>query len=164
MPARGWVKYKDTRYELEPGSALGNLDWGRGVWEYDSFWVWASASGFLADKRRVGLNLGFGFGDTSSASENCIILDGKVHKLGEVKFSYDNHNFKAPWKMVSPDRRLELVFTPFFERVAKTDALVLRSEVHQMFGRYNGKAVTDSGEVLEIKDLIGWAEEHNARW
>jgi hypothetical protein len=164
MPAKGWVKYKDMRYELEPKTALGNLDWGRGVWEYDSFWVWASASGFLADRRRLGLNLGFGFGDTSAASENCVILDGKVHKLGEVKFSYDNKNFKAPWKMVSPDGRLDLVFTPFFERVAKTDALVLRSEVHQMFGRYNGKAVTDSGEVLEIKDLIGWAEEHNARW
>ena len=164
MPAKGWVKYKDTRYELDPGTTLGNLDWGRGVWEYDSFWVWASASGFLADKRRVGLNLGFGFGDTSAATENCIIFDGKIHKLGEVKFTYDNHNFKAPWKMVSPDGRLELVFTPFFERVAKTDALVLRSEVHQMFGRYNGKAVTDNGEVLEIKDLVGWAEEHNARW
>ena len=87
-----------------------------------------------------------------------------MHKLGEVEFSYDNHNFKAPWTMKSPDGRLDLVFTPFFERVAKTDALILKSEVHQMFGRYKGRVVTDEGKTLEISDLVGWAEEHNARW
>ncbi len=164
MPASGWVEYQGNRFEITPSTCLGNLDWGRGVWEYESFWVWASASGFLKNKRTIGLNLGFGFGDTSAATENCFILDGKVHKLGEVKFSYDNQNFKAPWKMVSPDGRLNLVFTPFFERVAKTDLKILRSEVHQMFGHYNGTLVTDEGKKLDVTDLIGWAEEHNAKW
>ncbi|MBA4375773.1 MAG: DUF2804 domain-containing protein [Anaerolinea sp.] len=164
MPASGWVEYQGNRFEIQPETCLGNLDWGRGVWEYESFWVWASASGFLKDKRRIGLNLGFGFGDTSAATENCFVLEGKVHKLGGVKFAYNNKNFMAPWTMVSPDGRLDLVFTPFFERVAKTDLKILRSEVHQMFGRYNGSAVTDDGKKIEISGLIGWAEEHNARW
>jgi hypothetical protein len=164
MPASGWVEYDGTKFEIEPNTCLGNLDWGRGVWEYESFWVWASASGFLKDNRTIGLNLGFGFGDTSAATENCFILGGKVHKLGEVKFTYDNKDFKAPWKMISPDGRLNLVFTPFFERVAKTDLKLLRSEVHQMFGRYKGQVVTDEGKTVEIHDLIGWAEEHNAKW
>jgi hypothetical protein len=48
--------------------------------------------------------------------------------------------------------------------VAKTNALVLASDVHQMFGRYSGFVVTDEGERIQIKDLIGWAEEHRARW
>lgn len=164
MPATGWVDYQGKRFEITPDTCLANLDWGRGVWEYNSFWVWASASGFLSDRRRIGLNLGYGFGDTSAASENCFILEGKIHKLGEVKFTYDSKNFKAPWKMISPDGSLELVFNPFFERVAKTEAVVLRSEVHQMFGRYNGYVITDDGTKLEVVDLIGWAEEHNARW
>jgi hypothetical protein len=81
-----------------------------------------------------------------------------------MDFTFDPHDYKKPWKMVSPDGRLELVFTPFFERVAKTDAVVLKSEVHQMFGHYNGWAISDSGEKLEIKELIGWAEEHYAKW
>ena len=164
LPAQGWMEYKGMRHPVDPDTCLGSLDWGRGVWEYNSFWVWASSSGFMADRRRIGLNLGFGFGDTRAATENCFILEGKVHKLGEVNFSYDNHNFKAPWTMKSPDGRLDLVFTPFFERVAKTDALILKSEVHQMFGRYKGRVVTDEGKTLEISDLVGWAEEHNARW
>jgi hypothetical protein len=164
MPAEGWVKYKGKTFAITPDTCLANLDWGRGVWEYKSFWVWASASGFLKDRRRIGLNLGYGFGDTSAASENCFVLEGKIHKLGAVDFTYDNRNFKSPWTMKSPDGRLDLVFTPFFERVAKTDLKVIQSEVHQMFGRYNGFAVTDEGKKLEIVDLIGWAEEHQAKW
>jgi hypothetical protein len=164
MPVTGFVEALGQKFELEPESSLASLDWGRGVWEYNSFWVWASASGFLADRRTFGLNLGYGFGDTSAATENAIILDGKVHKLGQVDFKYDNKDFKAPWRMTSPDGRLDLTFTPFLERVAKTEALVLGSQVHQMFGTYNGTAVTDGGETLRIENLIGWAEEHHARW
>jgi len=33
-----------------------------------------------------------------------------------------------------------------------------------MFGKYSGYVVTDKGEKLHITDLIGWAEEHNAKW
>jgi len=33
-----------------------------------------------------------------------------------------------------------------------------------MFGRYNGTARLDDGETITIKDLVGFAEEHNARW
>jgi hypothetical protein len=164
LPACGWIRYQGQQTELDPSTALGNLDWGRGVWAYNSFWVWASASGFLADGRTIGLNMGYGFGDTSAATENALILSGKIHKLDQVDFTYDARNFKSPWKMCSPDARLDLTFTPFFERVARTDAKLLYSEVHQMFGRYSGRICTDDGEVIQVKDLVGWAEEHQARW
>jgi hypothetical protein len=143
---------------------LGNLDWGRGIWDYRSFWVWASASGFLPDGRTVGLNLGFGFGDTSKATENALILNGRLHKLGQVDFQYSSQNFKQPWKMSSPDGHLQLEFTPFVERVAKANLLLITSEVHQMFGRYRGTVIADDGEVIKIDGLIGWAEEHHAHW
>ena len=164
IPAAGWLKYRGQRSQLDPQTCLGNLDWGRGIWLYNSFWVWASASGFLPDERKIGLNLGFGFGDTNAATENAIILDGLIHKLGHVEFEYDNRNFKVPWKMTSADGRLDLEFAPFIERAAKTDIKLLSSEVHQMFGHYSGSAMLDDGEVIEIKDLVGWAEEHHAKW
>jgi hypothetical protein len=164
MPARGWVQWGDQRFTLEPTSALGGLDWGRGVWEYRSFWVWASASGFLRDGRSVGLNLGFGFGDTTKASENALILDGRIHKLGKVDFDYDNRDFRRAWQMCSDDGRLALTFTPFLERVARTDMVLLSSEVHQMFGRYSGTVTADDGEVIAIDGLTGFAEEHHAKW
>lgn len=164
LPAEGWLQIGDQRTAITPETCLGNLDWGRGVWEYRSFWVWASASGFLPDRRTIGLNLGFGFGDTSAATENTLILDGRVHKLGQVDFTYDSRNFKQPWRMVSPDGRLDLIFEPFLERVAATNLLVITSEVHQMFGRYRGTARSDDGETIAIEGLIGFAEEHHAKW
>jgi hypothetical protein len=164
LPAEGHLTWGSDRIEFEPDTSLGNLDWGRGIWDYRSFWVWASASGFLPDGRTMGLNLGFGFGDTSKATENALILDGRIHKLGQVNFQYSAQNFKEPWRMSSPDGRLELEFMPFIERVAKTNLLLIASEVHQMFGRYRGTVVADDGEVIRLDGLIGWAEEHHARW
>ncbi len=126
--------------------------------------MWASASGFLADRRTIGLNLGFGFGDASAATENTLILNGRVHKLAQVDFSYDAHNFMQPWRMVAPDGRLDLTFTPFVERIAKTNLLLIASTVHQLFGRYSGCVVADNGERIVVDGLIGFAEEHHARW
>lgn len=164
LPAEGWVEYEGERTSLHPTESLGNMDWGRGVWEYKSFWVWASASGFLRDGRSVGLNLGFGFGDTSAATENALILDGRIHKFGQVEFTYDASDFMQPWRMVSPDGRVDLEFVPFLERVAATNLAVVTSEVHQIFGHYHGTVQADDGEVVCLEGLVGFAEEHHARW
>lgn len=67
-------------------------------------------------------------------------------------------------RMACPDGRLDLEFVPFLERVAATNLLVIASEVHQMFGRYYGTVQTDEKEVIRLDGLIGFAEEHHARW
>jgi hypothetical protein len=108
--------------------------------------------------------MGYGFGDTSAASENAFILNGKIHKIGKLEFLYDSKDFMQPWSMESEDQRLKLTFTPFLDRPAKTDIKILYSEVHQMFGKYTGTLITDEGKTIEIQDLIGFAEEHHARW
>jgi hypothetical protein len=33
-----------------------------------------------------------------------------------------------------------------------------------MFGRYHGIARADDGETIRLDGLIGFAEEHHARW
>ncbi len=164
IPASGFIKYGDLNVELHPNDSLGLLDWGRGVWEYSSFWNWASASGFIADGRSIGLNLGSGFGDTSAASENAIIVDGRIHKLDQVPFEYDSKDYMKPWIFQDNEQRLSLTFTPFKDRTARTNLGIIFSEVHQLFGKYNGHVILDNGDKLEIQDLIGFAEEHQARW
>ncbi|HLB65498.1 MAG TPA: DUF2804 domain-containing protein [Anaerolineales bacterium] len=164
LPASGRVTYAGAAHPLDPRTTLGNLDWGRGVWEYRSFWIWASASGFLPDGRTLGLNLGGGFGHTSAATENAVILNGRIHKLGRVDIAYTPGDFMRPWRMTSPDGRLEMELTPFKERLARTNLLLITSEVHQMFGRYRGRLVTDDGETVSVEGLAGFSEEHRARW
>jgi hypothetical protein len=164
LPAEGSIQYGDMTETLTPQTCSGSLDWGRGVWEYQSYWNWASSSGFLPDGRTIGLNLGCGFGDLTKAGENALILGNHVHKLEQVKFDYNSSDFLKPWKFRDTEARLDLTFTPFKERLAQTNLGIIFSEVHQMFGRYNGKVVADDGEVIQIQDLIGFAEEHHARW
>jgi hypothetical protein len=162
MPVEGSIRMGGDVVAITPDTCFGNLDWGRGVWEYRSFWVWASASGLAADGRRVGCNMGYGFGDTSAGTENTFLLEGRIHKLGDVSIDYEPTDVMRPWRFSS--ERVNLEFVPFIERVATTKLAVISSEVHQMFGRYTGSVISDVGESVEIDGLIGWAEEHHARW
>ena len=166
LPAEGTVKWGDQVITFDRQETFACLDFGRGMWPYECFWNWSSFSTRLADGRTVGVNLGAGWTDGTGLNENGLCLDGKLFKLSEdIAFEYDNQNFMAPWKLTTTETdRVNLVFTPFFERTATTDALVIRSEVHQMFGRFSGTVKSDSGEVYTVKDVIGWAEDHHAKW
>ena len=149
----------------QSASALfGQLDWGRGVWPYRSHWLWASANGRAADGRIIGLNLGAGFGDLHRGTENALFIDGRLHKLGAVTFDCDSRDYTRPWRLRDDAGRLDVTLTVSAERVDGSNVGVLRSEVHQCFGRYAGHVVSDTGERLLLTDLPGFAEEHHARW
>jgi hypothetical protein len=69
-----------------------------------------------------------------------------------------------PWRFTDNEGRLDLTFAPVHERIARTALVVIDSEVHQMFGRYSGCVRLDDGQEMQVRDLIGFAEEHRARW
>ena len=143
------------------------LDWGRGVWTYDNTWFWGSASG-LADGVPFGFNIGYGFGDTSAASENVLFYDGKIHKLDRVTFNIPEKDGKddymSPWTFTSSDGRFEMNFTPVMDRSAKIDLKLICSDQHQVFGRFSGTARLDDGRKIEIKNLMGFAEKVRNKW
>ena len=62
------------------------------------------------------------------------------------------------------DERLSLTFTPSLDRSARTSAGMLLSDQHQVFGRFTGKAVLDDGTVIEVKDMLGFAEKVRNKW
>ncbi len=167
LPAKGVVEFNGVEYVFEPETSFGVLDWGRGVWTYKNTWYWGSASG-LVDGVPFGFNIGYGFGDTSAATENMLFYNHKAHKLEDVTFhipmSEKEEDFLAPWKFTSSDGRFEMDFEPIIDRHADTNVGVIRSNQHQVFGKFNGKAVLDDGTVLEVKDLLGFAEKVFNKW
>lgn len=163
MPATGTVVCGDIHIELSPDTAFGTLDWGRGVWTYDNTWYWGSGNGVIKDKP-FGFNIGYGFGDTSCATENMLHYDGKAHKLEHVTFNIPQGSYMKPWTFTSSDGRFEMDFIPVLDRAAKTDAVILLSDQHQVFGKFTGRAILDDGTVLEIKDLLGFAEKVRNRY
>lgn len=161
MPASGKVKFDGKEYVFNPETDFGTLDWGRGVWTYDNTWYWGSGNGIVNGKP-FGFNIGYGFGDTSAASENMLFYDGKCHKLDDVTFNIPASSYTDPWTFTSSDGRFEMEFEPIIDRCAKIDVKFIITDQHQVFGRMNGKAVLDDGTVLEIKDLLCFAEDvHN---
>ncbi|QBJ95753.1 DUF2804 domain-containing protein [Rhodococcus sp. ABRD24] len=164
LPARGEIIVGTTTFEFDPATAFGVFDWGRGVWTYDNTWYWGSASG-VVDGRPFGFNIGYGFGDTSAASENMVFVDGVAHKLDRVTFHLPEGTYDgAPWKFSSNDGRFEMLFEPIIDRAASTDLKVLRSIQHQVFGRFTGHVVLDDGSQVQVADLLGFAEEVRNRW
>lgn len=163
MPARGLVRLGKKEYRFSPETDFATLDWGRGVWTYDNTWYWASANG-IVDGRPFGLNLGYGFGDTTAATENMLFYEGKAHKLGDVEFQIPRESYLKPWKILDTEQRLELEFTPILDRAADLNVLVIQSDQHQVFGRMNGYAILDDKRRLEIRDLTGFAEKVHNRY
>jgi len=163
LEATGRVTYGDKTYEFAPGTAYGVLDWGRGVWTYDNTWYWGTGSG-LIDGEVFGFNIGYGFSDRSYASENGIYYKGKVHKIENVvidipKDSTGKKDYMKEWKVTSSDSKFEGTFSPILDRAAVIDLKVVISDQHQVFGKFNGKAVTDDGTVLILKDFICTLED-----
>jgi len=165
MPAQGTVCIGGDEYVFEEGKSFAVLDYGRGVWRFNCFWNWGAASG-VQGGRTLGLNLGGGWTDGTGMTENGVCVDGRLTKMGdELEFTYDSANYMRPWTVHSRTTgAVDLKFEPFFERVAKTDFLVMRSEVHQVFGRYSGVVLAEGDDRIAVDGLIGWVEQHRARW
>lgn len=158
----GAIRMKGRTIELGR-DALGTLDWGRGVWERNTFWNWATACGYLKDGRSIRLNLGCGFGDLSAATENCFFLDGHITKLADVTFDYDISALQRPWRLRSENGTLDLHLKPLYVNTKKIHLGFAWSRLHQVFGEFSG-TVRHGKTTIAISHLRGWAEEHTARW
>lgn len=158
MPTNGFVTIGNNRYSFSSDDSFTVLDWGRGVWTYKNTWYWGSASG-LVDGKRFGFNIGYGFGDTSKASENILFYDGVAHKLDDVTFQIDGNDYLKPWIFTSNNHRFELTLEPLIDRQDNTNFLVIKNLGHQVFGKFHGYVVLDDSTKLEINNLIGFAEK-----
>ncbi len=168
LKAKGYFTIKGEEYNFEDNKGLATLDWGRGVWTYDNTWYWGSLNGYLEDGRRIGWNIGYGFGDTSQASENMVFIDGIANKLDEITFNIPQKDGKddylSPWTFTSNDKRFEMEFTPLIDRQDPLDLKFLAMIPHQVFGIFNGKIILDNKEEVKITNLIGFAEKVHNKW
>lgn len=166
MKASGNVLYKNEIYTLY--NSFGLLDWGRGVWPRNVLWYWSAGQGVVNGKV-FGFNLGYGFGDTSAASENMLFYNGIASKLEDVAFHIPQnergeYEYRKPWSVTSSDQRFEMVFSPIIDRSAKTATPVVSTDQHQVFGLFTGKATLDDGTTVVLNDFLGFIERVKNKW
>ncbi len=162
MRASGWMKFDGKTYEFNPKTDFGTLDWGRGVWTYDNTWLWGSGNADI-DGNSFGFNIGYGFGNTSAATENVIFYNGRAHKLDDVEFHIPDR-IMDQWQFTSSDGRFEMTFEPVLDRAACLDYKVIVSDQHQVFGRMSGTAVLDDGTEVKVQDMMCFAEKVHNRY
>ncbi len=169
MTAEGKFTVGDKVKKFYPETSLATLDWGRGVWTYDNTWYWGSLQTHLDDGSTFGWNIGYGFGDTSAASEDMLFYRGKAHKIGRTRFLIPSDDkgspaFMSPWRFVSDDARLDCTFKPLIDRYAPLDLKVMCMIPHQVFGYVSGKCILDDGTVIELKQKLCFAEKVHNKW
>ncbi len=165
LPTTGTLTIGSKTYQFNPDESYASLDYGRGVWPRNCTWNWGMASAKQGNDV-IGLNFGGQWTDGTGLNENAVILNGRLTKMSEdMKFSYNRDDFMQPWKIDSlATDCVRLTFTPHYERIAKTDAFIIKSEVHQMVGFYDGEIRLPNHTLLKIQQMPGCIEEHIAKW
>lgn len=145
--------------------AWGVLDVGRGRWPYSTRWNWGGGAGRSVEGSVVGIQFGAKWTEGTGFTENGIIVDGVLTKIGEeLTWDYEWERPLRPWRVTHPDGSLDLTLTPTYDRHSKVQAGALATEVHQVFGRWSGHVTTDAGAVHHVDGVLGFAEESRSRW
>ena len=163
MPAEGSLTIGDKSYSFEPETSYGLMDWGRGIWPYKTHWLWGSACG-LVEGVPIAFNIGYGFGDLSTHTENIVFYNGKAHKIDEVEFHHEDRDPTKPWKFTSNDDRFNMTLDPIIPHREKLNFGLIYLNSSLLHGLYSGEVVLDNGEKIKIENMLGHAEDIYWRW
>jgi len=161
--ASGRIRYGDKTIELTSADTFSAVDHTVGYHDYNWGWRWASLSGFSKDGRRVGLNLVEPI-HHDVFQENALWIDGERIPLGRAIFNYNRDSILEPWEVATESGVIRLLFNPLGERAETLNVGLIKSCFHQPVGLYSGEILTPNGEKLELENVPGVVEDHEARW
>lgn len=164
LAATGSIRIGDSTFTLPDEGAYAVIDWGRGAWPEEVTWEWAAASGDSGG-HRIGINLGSVHGDDSHGTADAIVVDGVLHKIDRVLWSFDPADLEAPWRFTSTDGRLDLTLAPDFDESSTLDLGRRYSMSNtKMHGTFSGTVELDDGSILTIGGVRGAAEQVHIMW
>ena len=93
-----------------------------------------------------------------------MVYDGVLHKLGEIEWSYNRDDIMQPWHFQSADERFNVTLEPFHDVSNEINLFIYSTNTIKVHGRASGYVVLDSGEVVDMDNLQGFAEHCFQRW
>lgn len=140
------------------------LDVGRGRWPTEIVWNWGGGAG-RSDGHVVGLQFGARWTEGTGHTENALVVDGRVHKIGrELEWTYDWDAPMEPWRVHDPGGQLDVTLRTTYDKYTVLGDESEGRATHQVFGRWHGWLVTDDGLRIELRGIQGFAEEARQRW
>ena len=162
-PAEGSFSYGDNVFKLDPGRDVCIMDEHKAFYPRHTWWKWATFGFVAQDGKITGMNMTDNLiGDQETWNENAVWSGGSVSLIGPARYDFDLKNPMRPWKIKDTEGKVDLVFTPQGAKIDRTNALILKMHYLQPFGLFNGFISGDSGEKIEVRDIFGITEYHDA--
>jgi hypothetical protein len=159
-PVSGSFRLGTTPIDLD--GALATSDWTRSQASRVTKWKWASLSGFTRNGSSIGLNLSAQVyeDERGHSVENALWVDGRVRRLGGVRFEVPPDPASGTWQIRSlDDDEVEIEFEPLGAREEHTNFGLVRTDFVQPYGRFAGQV-----DGHDVSGAFGVVETHVSIW
>jgi hypothetical protein len=150
VPARGSVTVNGVPHPVEAEAAI---DESAGYHPRHTRWCWSAGVGLATGGQRVGWNLVEGINDSDRDSERTVWIDAAPSEPEPVRFLEDG-------RRIAFAGGGELRFRPWATLAHRTRLGLLRSDLRQPFGTFEGELPGG----LTLARGFGVTERHEAWW
>lgn len=164
LPLEGWVRVGEKTWEAPLERSFAILDVHKAHYPRHTWWRWATFAGRDDAGRLLAMNLTCNVNTRDGEiNENALWVDGRIQHLGPARFAFDPARVLDPWHIQTACGSVDLVFTPRGERCEDVNGGLVRSFFHQPWGTFRG-TVRFGDQEVEVRDLVGVCEDHDALW
>jgi len=149
----GAVTLGDRRIEFQPGRSFGTMDFTKMYALRHAVWRWIALCGRTTQGRIIGLNLVDPTPD-APVSENALWVDGKRQPLANVRIGESDAHADGVSIQLREVAKVE----------QKLDIPLVRHRLRHVIGSFSGSVTTQTGEKLDVRDVVGIHEDYDTWW
>ncbi len=159
-PTQGTLYLGEQQIDFPKDRSYGLIDIHKGYYPHTMTWQWATGGGYRQDGALLGFNLTNNqVQDQHAYNENCLWVDGKLHLLPPVQFSYPSADGLGPWSIRDAYGRVDLTFQPEVIRKVDLNAIVIQSRYRGPYGAFNGFLLDNDGNKHTVERWFGMCED-----
>ncbi len=158
LSCQGGIVAGGERWSMREGVA--GFDFSRGFPHRTTDWRWGFFLGKTTEGEPIAMNLVEGF---VGEAECAVWHGGKVHGVGEGRFTFDERRAYGTWQVRSADGAVDLELLPCDVHEEFLELGLIGSRYRQPIGLFSG-TITVGGKVHRIAKVVGVVEDQHIRW
>lgn len=153
----GHVDIGDRRFELAGDRCFGTLDFTKMYALRHAVWRWIAVCGRSTRGAVVGLNL-VDPTPLAPVSENAVWIDGKREAVTGVQITATD----ADWTIAA--NSVDVTMRAVAQVEQRLDVPLVRHRLRHVVGSFSGRVRTASGQLHDLENVVGIAEDYDTWW